>query len=32
VLGGENEGIDHIGIRYHYRFKSLGSEPVRSNK
>jgi len=32
VLSGENEGIDHIGIRYHYMFKSLGSEPVRSNK
>jgi hypothetical protein len=22
VLGGENEGIDHIGLRYHYTFKS----------
>ena len=22
VLGGENEGIDHIGIRYHYKFKA----------
>jgi lipid A 3-O-deacylase len=32
VLGGENEGIDHIGIRYHYMFKNLGPEPVRSNK
>jgi hypothetical protein len=21
VLGGENEGIDHLGIRYHYSFK-----------
>jgi lipid A 3-O-deacylase len=20
ILGGENEGIDHIGIRYHLRF------------